>query len=273
MTFDGHETVSLIGGCQIYQDRADAARVGGDITVKILSGRVEDLTGGSKGRDGNVGNTPVLAPVDGDVIVTVGQKDAPAKTAVVGDLRGGGIGTNSSLTVGDGQMTEYTLTVNKVWDTEKQPDVQLPESVDISLVIGDRVLDSITLTPDNGWSGTFTRLPDPDTLGGEKITVREDAVPQGFEVSYSEMDVDKEAHTMSVTVTNHAAAAGDGPQTDVGETGPGQPGGGDALQTQDQIARTGVDEAAGAAAAVLAVALTGITAVAVLRQRRSKTDR
>lgn len=90
VTFDGHETVSLIGGCQIYQDRADAARVGGDITVKILSGRVEDLTGGSKGRDGNVGNTPVLAPVDGDVIVTVGQKDAPAKTAVVGDLWGGG---------------------------------------------------------------------------------------------------------------------------------------------------------------------------------------
>ena len=198
-----------------------------------------------------------------------------AKLIISGNkaARGGGIGTNSSLTVGDGQMTEYTLTVNKVWDTEKQPDVQLPESVDISLVIGDRVLDSITLTPDNGWSGTFTRLPDPDTLGGEKITVREDAVPQGFEVSYSEVDVDKEAHTMSVTVTNHAAVAGDGPQTDAGETDPGQPGGGDALQTQDQIARTGVDEAAGAAAAVLAVALTGITAVAVLRQRRSKTDR
>ena len=92
-------------------------------------------------------------------------------------------------------------------------------------------------------------------------------------LTYSEVDVDKEAHTMSVTVTNHAAVAGDGPQTDAGETGPGQPGGGDALQTQDQIARTGVDEAAGAAAAVLAVALTGITAVALLRQRRSKTDR
>lgn len=191
-----------------------------------------------------------------------------AKLIISGNkaARGGGIGTNSSLTVGDGQMTEYSLTVNKVWDTEKQPDVQLPKSVKISLVIGDRVLDSITLTPDNGWSGTFIRIPDPDTLEGEEIQVREENVPEGFEVEYSKIVTDDENRTMAITVTNRALDpdVGSGGQEDSEE--PGKADDSPAKKGEESIKTGDAGNIAGWMAALLVSVGAGVFALYIRRR-------
>ena len=90
VTIDGHKTDALVGGAQIYEDRAEDAKIGGDVTVNVLSGSVDDLTGGSVGRSGTTGNNPVLAQVDGNIKITIGSEGSPDETAVVGDLWGGG---------------------------------------------------------------------------------------------------------------------------------------------------------------------------------------
>ena len=110
VTIDGHETSSLIGGAQIYEDRAEDARIKGDIAVTVLSGAVDDLTGGSVGRSGTVGNTPVLALVDGTVKITIGADGSPDETAVVGDVWGGGKYARCKaveLTVDDGAYVGF----------------------------------------------------------------------------------------------------------------------------------------------------------------------
>ncbi len=113
--------------------------------------------------------------------------------------RGGGIGTNGGIVMGE-KDNEYTLKVTKDWgDTDES----LKTPVTVSLKVGDTVLDSVTLNAENGWTAEFTQLPDPATLSEEFFYgVVENPVPENFEAAYSDAIMDEATRIIAVKVTN-----------------------------------------------------------------------
>ena len=126
-------------------------------------------------------NAKQLALASGKLIITGNQ----AK-------RGGGVGSNGNVTIGDKDAPEYELNIDKVWEGvsegEKKP-------VIIQLVIDGVKLDTIELSAENGWSASFTGLSEDLR---DKLSVIE--LTTGYTVSYSELSEDGE--TLHITVTN-----------------------------------------------------------------------
>ena len=126
-------------------------------------------------------NAKQLALASGKLIITGNQ----AK-------RGGGVGSNGNVTIGDKNAPEYELNIDKVWEGvsegEKKP-------VIIQLVIDGVKLDTIELSAENGWSASFTGLSEDLK---DKLSVIE--LTTGYTVSYSELSEDGE--TLHITVTN-----------------------------------------------------------------------
>lgn len=125
--------------------------------------------------------------------------------------RGGGIGTNGSVTIGD-KNYDYALTVNKVWANLENDNQKVP--VTVFLKIGETVLDSVILNAQNNWTATFTELPDPDSLElGSSYTVVEEPVPDGFAVTYSDAEIDDDNRTVKIIITNTYTPAEEGSLT------------------------------------------------------------
>ncbi|MCU6761024.1 Beta antigen [uncultured Roseburia sp.] len=113
--------------------------------------------------------------------------------------RGGGIGTNGAIIMGE-KDNEYTLKVKKDW---KDTDENLKEPVTVYLKVGDTVLDSIILDETNKWESEFTQLPAPDTLADAlSYAVVEEPVPDNFIPSYTEAMIDHDARTITIQITN-----------------------------------------------------------------------
>lgn len=129
-----------------------------------------------------------------------------AKLLVTGNhaKRGGGIGSNGSIVIGDPGRA-YTLNVKKTWSADVQDENKRP--VVVSLTIGDSVLDSVTLDAQHGWEAAFTQLPDPASLASAAISVVENPVPKGFEASYSVTGSDSANRRLSITVNNRPTAS------------------------------------------------------------------
>ena len=126
--------------------------------------------------------------------------ESQAKLWVTGNSseRGGGIGSNGGIIIGDPDK-EYSLTVVKDWGSTPQ---NQQTEITVNLKIGDYVLDGIKLNENNSWTAVFEGLPDPASLtDGTEITV-EEITPEGFNVSYSTPEVDSDARTIKITVTN-----------------------------------------------------------------------
>lgn len=119
--------------------------------------------------------------------------------------RGGGIGTNGGIILGDEQEYDYTLQVKKTW-TDAEDNLKVP--VTVYLKLGDHVLDPVELNEENGWTAAFTGLPDPKTLGSLFYAVAETPVPSGFIPSYTPADIDEDSRTISITVNNKYAPTG-----------------------------------------------------------------
>lgn len=122
-----------------------------------------------------------------------------AKLVITGNSadRGGGIGSNGSVIIGDRPEdggVEYDLHVNKVWDDDVPAAERGP--VELALMVGERELDHVTLSRDTGWAATFTGLPEGT------YAVRELNVPDALEVHYGPLTLDVGRHAYSVTVTN-----------------------------------------------------------------------
>lgn len=111
--------------------------------------------------------------------------------------RGGGIGTNGSVVIGT--EDNWKLHVTKEWNQVPESNYQDKE-ISVRLKIGDYELDAITLNQENNWTGSFTHLPNPDTLQGKEITVIEE--DSEYNVSYSEIVRDDDTKTLYLTVTN-----------------------------------------------------------------------
>ena len=78
-----------------------------------------------------------------------------------------------------------SVEVEKVWNDEYDRDGIRPAKITVSLLADGEVCRTVELTEDNEWEYTFNELPAYED--GERIvyTVREDAVANGYTVSYS----------------------------------------------------------------------------------------
>ena len=137
--------------------------------------------------------------------VSDGTKEAANQAATLviqgnTSQRGGGIGTNGGVILGEKDY-EYTLTVKKEWSDLTEDTVKTP--VTVYLKVGDIMLDPVELNEENQWTASFEGLPDPDTLA-ESLTyaVVENPVPENFEPVYSESEIDNDNRMISVTVNN-----------------------------------------------------------------------
>lgn len=75
-------------------------------------------------------------------------------------ISGAGIANNGKLTFGDPDPWELKL--EKKWDNDDPKD--RPESILVDVKLGDKVLETIKLTKENGWKAELANYPDPSTL-------------------------------------------------------------------------------------------------------------
>ena len=113
--------------------------------------------------------------------------------------RGGGIGTNGGFIMGE-ENNDYSLIVKKVW--ENTTDESLKKELTVYLKINETELDSVKLNSNNDWTATFDDLPSPDSLDNVSYAVVENPVPDNFIPSYSQAEVDNDARTIKIDVTN-----------------------------------------------------------------------
>ncbi len=83
---------------------------------------------------------------------------------------------------------ETTITVEKVWADDDNFAGTRPESVTITLLANGKEIDSVVLSEENEWKHTFTELPVKENGKEITYTVREDEVPEGYEVAYEEVE-------------------------------------------------------------------------------------
>ena len=171
--------------------------------------------------------------------------------------RGGGIGANGGVVVGRDERV--SVSVRKVWDASASSH---PEKVIVNLLNGDAVIDSIELSEENGWAGSFNDLPKYALDGSEAEYAVAEVPVDGFT---SEVTGDMAG---GFTVTNTATSAP--PATTDPEPGKPTPDSGNpdsgATKPGADLPQTG-DSGTPAAplGALAAVALVG----SVLARRRS----
>ena len=105
------------------------------------------------------------------------------------------------------------IVVKKIWDDYDDISQIRPDEITVDLLVDDDVVDTLTITAEDGWEGAFTGLKEFD--GGVKIeyVVREREIPE-YETYYS---VDGNTYT----ITNHheLGKGGDTPEELPPQTG------------------------------------------------------
>ena len=113
--------------------------------------------------------------------------------------RGGGIGTNGGFIMGD-EDNDYSLIVKKIWENTTYESQK--KELTVYLKINETKLDSVKLNSNNNWTATFDDLPSPDSLDSVSYAVVEDPVPDNFVPSYSKAEIDNDARTIKIDITN-----------------------------------------------------------------------
>lgn len=231
----GDVELFVTNGAALYDNSSDEA--GDDLVSVKIPSKKHSLTladralGGGQVlwyKDGGVDNSSILGFSDGSPRYAVDDStplnpireygDSIALKAIMSDgaksaamsassliirgneaPRGGGIGTNGGVVLGDETEYDYTLQVKKIWiDAEDEQKVP----VTVYLKLGDHVLDSVELNAENGWAAEFTGLPDPKTLGRLSYAVVENPVPANFTPSYTPAEIDEDTRIISITLDN-----------------------------------------------------------------------
>ena len=137
-------------------------------------------------------------------IVSDNAKDLAERNAALfirgnSSSRGGGIGTNGGVVMGEAD-NDYTLKVLKDWgDTEES--LKIP--VTVFLKVGETLLDNVTLSEENGWSAEFTQLPNQESISdGLFYAVVESPVPEHFKPVYSAAVVEPDTRIVTVSINN-----------------------------------------------------------------------
>ncbi len=82
----------------------------------------------------------------------------------------------------------FVINVEKVWESSNREQHELPESITVRLIAdGEETDQTIELTPDGNWIGSFTGMRKYEDDGRHEIvyTVREENVPEGYISSVS----------------------------------------------------------------------------------------
>ena len=230
----GDTEVFVTNGVGIYDNSSKGA--GDDVAsvkmaekdyVLTLAGRILGggqvlwyKDGGIKDNENSLGNpdgSPRYSSNDTPISQIKNSEDPYALKAIVSDdaeklaqenaklflrnnksARGGGIGTNGGIVMGE-KDNEYTLKVKKDWE---DTDESLKQSVTVYLKVGDTVLDPVALSRDNNWQAEFKDLPNPNTFDNVSYAVAEDPVPDNFTVEYKEAVIDNDSRTITIDITN-----------------------------------------------------------------------
>lgn len=180
--------------------------------------------------------------------------------------RGGGIGANGGVVIGKDERVD--VSVKKAWADDA---ATRPEKVTVNLLNGGTVIDSIELSEENGWAGSFDDLPKYALDGSEaEYTVAEVPVDGFTSVVTGTM---ADGFTVTNTATPAPPAPVDpepgNPSPDPGNSSPEpgnpSPGQGGAKPAGSKIPDTGDHSLA--PGALLAVALLAFGTAAVARRR------
>ncbi len=93
------------------------------------------------------------------------------------------------------------INVKKVWSTSTSntnDSIKLPRSIEVELLLNDKVIDTVKLSKDNNWSYTWE-----DLAKSEEYTIKEINVPKGYTPSYQ-----KDNNTFIVTNTSTLVQTG-----------------------------------------------------------------
>lgn len=114
--------------------------------------------------------------------------------------RGGGIGSNGGITIGEDDTSLKTITIHKVWP---QNAGALPDSVTLHLFSGAYEIDTVTLTAADGWTKTLINIPADLT----DFIVMEDPI-SGYSMSYETSSGPDGNYTITVTNTKDGGNLG-----------------------------------------------------------------
>lgn len=134
---------------------------------------------------------------------------AEATTIISGNTAkaGGGIATNGGFI--SGEHDEWQLSIKKAWD--KDISLEDRSAVPVYIMVDGVAIDHVVLSADNNWHATLEGLPNPQTLGSVELlegSMDAEGNPTATEptnrwqISYSAIQQDTGAKTMSATVTN-----------------------------------------------------------------------
>lgn len=93
------------------------------------------------------------------------------------------------------------INVKKVWNTSTSntnDSIKLPRSIEVELLLNDKVIDTVKLSKDNNWSYTWE-----DLAKSEEYAIKEINVPKGYTPSYQ-----KDNNTFIVTNTSTLVQTG-----------------------------------------------------------------
>ena len=134
------------------------------------------------GWQGSFTGLPVNRDEGTAIVYTITEDSVEGyETAIAGDAETGFVVANAHI------PELMDVNVSKVWDDANNANGIRPSSVKVALVAdGKRTGDTLVLSEENKWAGTFEELPKYRD-GGEEIvyTVEELEVPDGYEVSVS----------------------------------------------------------------------------------------
>lgn len=162
-------------------------------TVKVSEIYADPISGGERALP-NVGNAPVVSEEDHTGLPNTASYEITVDNAVRYE------DTSNTVTVKpkeeEPEPETVEVSVEKVWDEKYSGIDKRPTSVTINLLKNGEFADSMVLTEETGWKGTFSNLDKKDAAGNEiAYTVEEVAVEYYY---YDVLWLDK-----TYVVTNH----------------------------------------------------------------------
>jgi hypothetical protein len=187
---------------KVWDDNNDNDKVRpGTVVMQLLAdnvaveGKTVTLTSDDNWASKTITGLPKYS--GGNQIVYSWQETVPAGYSVT-SYKKDATGTNAWTVTNKHDNKTTGISVAKVWSDAKNQDGIQPSSVKVYLYAdGVKTDRSAILNADNGWAASFDDLP--INKGGSKITysVKEENVPDGYKVSYSDLDENNK-----ITVTN-----------------------------------------------------------------------
>jgi len=165
-----------------------------------------------------------ITDIEGQNLVSFAIKSVPSETAkqlaeskaelVIENNRaerGGGIGSNGTLILGDANSEDKAVVIQKHW-TNRPNNLKLPSSITVYLEIDGYHLDEIQLSESGNWrDSSIVGLPMDAAVNVVEVAV------DGFKTSYN-ISHSSDNKTIYVTITNDYIGGKDVPKTSVKDT-------------------------------------------------------